>query len=85
VITSGNDRVFSSADCRTGDAVAGNLTSVEAGATTEFSVTWDPVARSAEGCPANLTAPVRSAEATYIATVTLAQGTKSDEAPFVLN
>jgi len=66
VVTSGTDRVWSSADCPGSDAESRVLL-LDAGAEDAQQVAWNRV-RSAEGCPGDLPAP---GAGTYSATATL--------------
>lgn len=78
VITSGNDRVWSSKDCARADSPARSLL-LSPGMTDTTSLAWNRI-RSAPGCPGNLPAP---GAGTYQATVALA-GTSSGPTVFRL-
>ncbi|WP_062298923.1 hypothetical protein [Demequina maris] len=79
VITSGDDRIWSSNDCPAEEALIGKSWLLDAGDTKDVQVAW-PRIRSAEGCAAVDQAP---GAGTYWATVTVA-GVKADAVPFVL-
>ncbi|WP_156155842.1 hypothetical protein [Demequina phytophila] len=79
VITSGDDRIWSSADCPAEQALIGKEWLLDAGASKDVQVAW-PRIRSAEGCAATDQAP---GAGTYWAQVTVA-GVKADAVPFVL-
>ncbi|WP_156164992.1 hypothetical protein [Demequina silvatica] len=79
VITSGEDRIWSSADCPAEQSLIGKEWLLDAGDTKDVQVAW-PRIRSAEGCAATDQAP---GAGTYWAQVTVA-GVKADAVPFVL-
>ncbi len=78
VVTSGSDRIWSSADCR--GETAEELLLLAAGAGSPTTVAWDRQ-RSAEGCPSDLPAP---RPGTYQATATVA-GVTLPPVAFTLN
>ena len=80
VITSGSDRIWSSADCPATAPPATPLLLLAAGDKGTATIAWDR-ARSAQGCPAGLAAP-RSG--TYKAAGSLL-GANSDAVVFTLN
>lgn len=71
-VTSGSDRIWSSADCPA-DVPAESLMLLEPGARSDSVVRWTRV-RSAEGCPADLPAPLPG---TYSAVVEMLGATSA--------
>ena len=78
VVSSGNDRIWSTKDCAGGETASRQLL-LDAGARDSVDIPWARV-RSAEGCPANLPAPRTG---TYQVAVTLL-GAGSAPAVFTL-
>ncbi len=78
LITSGDDRIWSTKDCATPETASRQLL-LDAGAADAVPIEWTRV-RSAEGCPADLPAPQAG---TYQAVATLG-GTSSQTVVFIL-
>ncbi|MDR1392423.1 MAG: hypothetical protein LBJ62_00390 [Bifidobacteriaceae bacterium] len=82
-VESGNDRIFNSADCAAAvSAESGVAITIKAGAVGQIPISWDAT-RSQQSCREIKELPFRSKDATYNASVTIAE-VASDKTWFLL-